>query len=178
MKRFHSQIVGTKIIHSKEGNILGVASSLIVDPKNGKIEALWVRPVTLPISNAIMTVGSIIEWKKNIYIESDAEFAEPSDIVRIADILEAKTEFVGNQVVSEEGVYLGNVVDLEFDDEKGFVTNIMTEKSFFIFGYSSRVFPYDSIIDVRPEEIIVKDLEIKKVKDEVVIKKGQPALDV
>ena len=180
MIRSYRQIVGTPILGHEDGALLALIQDIIIHPDTGKIEAFWVKPLTLPIKNAIIQNDSILEWKKNIYIKDVREIAEPEDIIKISEILSRNTFFIGNLVKNEAEEVLGKIYDLDFDTNKLYLKNLYTQKSFFGFKFQSRIFPYDRIIKVLPEYILVKDIEEKKVKvkEASLLEDKQPLLDV
>lgn len=173
-------MIGTRILDNEEGNLLAVIQDIIIQPDTGRIEGLWVKPLTLPIKNAILQSDAILEWKKNIYIKDESKIAEPEDVIKISEILARNTFFIKNQVKNESGRTLGRIYDLDFDTTKLYLRNLYSQKSFIGFKYGPRVFSYDSIIKVLPDYILVKDMESKKVRVEenLIVKEKQPLLDV
>jgi len=181
MIRSVQQIIGNHVVGQEDGAILALIKDAVINPDSGKIEAFWVKPMNIPIKNAILLSDSILEWKKNIYINDERELAEADEIIKISEILSRNTFFIGNIVINESEEVLGSVVDVDFDTNKLYLKNIYVEKAFLgIIKYKSRIFSYDSIIKVMPEYILVKDLEnIKvKVKERRLSKEEQPLLDV
>lgn len=180
MIRTYSQIIGTPILSHENGRTIALLQDVIINPDNGKLEGFWVKPITLPIGNAIIQNNSILEWKKNIYINDEREIAEPEDIINISEILEMNTLVIGNAVKNEAGEVFGSVFDIDFDTSKLYLRNLYVQKSFFGFKHSQRIFNYDTIVQVLPEYILVKDIEEKKEKAEdlTLIKDKQPLLDV
>lgn len=172
----YQKIIGTHIIHQTEGAVLAVVSDIIIHPDTGKVEAFWVKSVSVPIANAIVRVDDILEWKKNIYVRDERAIVDPADIIKISDTLSRNTFFIGNRVKNKAGEYLGRVYDLSFDDKNFSIKQIFTQKTFLLFAFESRIFSYKSIIEVLPEYITVKDIEAKKEKAEEGA--GQPLLDV
>ena len=117
-----------------------------------------------------------MEWKNNVYIKDDREISEAEDIIRISEILNRNTIFVGNRVQNEGGETLGTVYDFNFDTDKLYLQNIYTQKSLLLFyKYDHRVFSFNKILKVNPEGIVVKDVQDEK---EEVLVKDKPLLDV
>jgi sporulation protein YlmC with PRC-barrel domain len=175
------QIIGNHVVGHEDGAILALIKDAVINPDTGKIEAFWVKPLNIPIKNAILSTDSIIEWKKNIYINDERELAEADEIIKISEILTRNTFFIGNTVINESEEVLGKVIDVDFDTNKLYLKNIYVEKTFLgIIKYQSRIFSYDSIIKVMPEYILVKDMEDKKVrvKERALSKEEQPLLNV
>lgn len=180
MIRSYRQIIGTPILRQEDGTLVAMIRDFIIDPDSGKIEGFWVKSLALPIRNAILKNDSILEWKKNIYIKDENEIAEAEDIIKISEILEKNTLFIGSQVKNEAGEFLGKVYDLDFDTEKLYIRQIYTQKNFLILNYDQRIFHNNTIVKVLPEYILVKDIEEKKVSEgEVQIAdEKQPLMDV
>lgn len=176
MIREYRQIIGTPVLQQDDGNPLAVLNDIIIDPDSGKVMAFWVKPVNIPLSNAIIETDSILEWKKNIYLQDERQIMDPSDIIRISEVLERNTLFIGNRVQNKEGVKLGTVTNLTFDDRNFHLKQIMSHKIFLLFTYQPRLFDYRAIISVNPDHIVVKDREEKK--EETKETSGQPVLDV
>ena len=166
-------IIGTHVHQHDDGNILAVVRDVIIDPSNGKIEGLWVKPLTVPLSDAVIKTSDIIEWKKKIYIKDDSVIGESEDLIRISDILAMGTLVIGNRVESQEGEYLGDVYSLDFDSEKLKLRQIYTEKKILGFiRYQKRIFSFNSIIEIKKSVIVVdnKTTEKEKVIEPVLIK--------
>ena len=180
MIRNYSQIIGTPILSHEDGRAIALLQDVIINPDNGKLEGFWVKPITLHIGNAIIQNNSILEWKKNIYIKDEREISEPEEIIKISEILEMNTLIIGNSVKNEAGEVFGNVFDIDFDTSKLYLRNLYVQKSFLGFKYGQRIFNYDTIAQVLPEYILVKDIEEKKEKaeDMTLMKDKQPLLDV
>ncbi|MBU1017980.1 hypothetical protein KKA33_03040 [Patescibacteria group bacterium] len=179
MIRTHSQIIGNPVLREEDGEPVALLQDMIIHPDTGKIEGFWVKPLMLPVNNAVIPSESILEWKKNVYIKDEREIAEPEDIIKITEILSRDILFTGNQVKNEAGVTIGRVFDLDFDTEKLYLRNLYTEKSFLVFKYNQRIFNYDTIIQVTPDYIVVQELEEKKerVKEAGILKDKQPVMD-
>jgi sporulation protein YlmC with PRC-barrel domain len=176
MIRQYSKIIGTHVLSHAEGDMLAMVEDLIVHPDTGKVEGFWVKPKTLPLSHAVLPMEGVVAWKRSLYVKDDQSLSEPEEVIRIADILSRKAYFVGNKVKTESGTPLGKVFDLDFDDRKMFLRYLFVRKSLSLFRPAVRFVPYDSIIQVLPEVIVVKDEEEKTVKEAGLVEDRQPAL--
>lgn len=179
MIKSYQQIIGTPVVRHSDGELLALINDVIINPDTGKIEAFWVKPATIPVSNAVLKSDAITDWKKKVYIQSENEIVEAEDVIRISEILSKNTYFIGNTVKNEAGDFIGTVYDLDFDTEKLYLRQIYTEKSFLIFSFSKRIFNSDSILKALPEYILVKDKQdIKEKVGETAFIKRKPLLDV
>jgi len=165
MVKEYRSIIGTPILHFEDGELLAALQDVIVDTETGKIEGIWVKPLTLPVPDAVLQTQDIIEWKKNIYIKNESVISEALDIIKISDILSRNTLIVGNNVKNSEGKSYGKVFDLSFDTNSYFIKQIYTQKSILGFmNYDKRMFAYDSIIEILPDAIIIDDKAFQKEK--------------
>lgn len=162
--------IGTQIHQHDDGNLLAVVRDVIIDTDTGKIEGFWVKPLTVPLNNAVIQTSDIIEWKQKIYVKNDSVIGDCEDIIRISEILARDTLIIGNRVESKEGEYLGDVYSLDFDSKELIIRQIYTEKKALgLIGHHKRIFSFNSIIEIKQSVIIVED---KVVKKEEVIETG------
>jgi sporulation protein YlmC with PRC-barrel domain len=163
MIKNYSSIIGTPVLNFDDGSLLAVMEDVIVDPETGKIEAFWVKPLTLPIADAILQSQDIAEWKKNVYIKNESLISDPDEVIKITDILTKNIYVIGNKVKNQKGKNYGRVYDLDFNCDTFYVRQIHAQKSVLgIFKYESRIFSFDSIIEMTEEAIIIDDETSKK----------------
>jgi len=161
----YTSIIGATILHFDEGTLLAFVRDIVADPDTGKIEAFWVKPLTVPINNAVIQSQDILEWKKNIYIRNDSVISEPADIIRISDILAKKTYVIGNRVQNEAGDYYGKVYNIDFKTDTFYIRQIYVQKSILgLINYDVRIFSFDNIIQITPSAVIVDDKTAQKEK--------------
>ncbi len=178
MIRQYSKIIGTHVLSYVEGDALATVEDLIVHPDTGKVEGFWVKPLTLPLKHAVLPWEGVVAWKRHLYVKDDQAIAEPEEIIRIADILTRKTYYIGNKVKTESGKRLGKVFDLDFDEHKMFLRYLFVRKSFPFLRSAPQFVHFDSIVQVLPEVIIVKDEDEKSVKEASLVEDRQPAMEV
>ncbi len=154
---------GEKVLHFETGEILALLNWPIIDPDTGIIEAFWVKPLTLTARNAILLTSNILAFKKNVYIKSDKMICDPTEVLRIAAILDEGREFLYASVQNEKQKDYGRVYNLSFSTETYVIRQIYSKKSFLgIFPYAQRIFPYERILKVLPRVIIIDDNNTKK----------------
>lgn len=174
MIKKYSAITGSPILHFDDGSLLGMIKDPIIDPATGKIEAFWVKALTLPNPDAVLQVQNIVEWKKNVYVKDDGAFADPADIIKISEILARNIYFLGNTVWGQSGKTYGRVYDIDFDTAQFYLNNLYVQKSVLWFiKLDHRVFNYDQIIDVQTDHILITDDSSKK--EPMLNKEEQPA---
>ncbi len=172
--------IGMKVVKESDGHLLAMVSGLIIHPDTGKVEALRLKALDPRFRNAILLTGDILHFKTKVYVKDENDIAELEDIIRIMDIETRGTYFIGNTVKNEAGETIGGVVDVDFDPKSYYIKQIHSEKSFLFFRYNPRMFSYESILQVEPDFILVKDIqEVKEsVKKPSILDKNQPVLDV
>jgi len=157
-------IVGAKVLEFDSGEVLAILNLPIINPDTGVVEAFWVKPLNLPLKDAVVQVGDIIEFKKNMYIKSESVIADPADVIRISEILSDGRDLFGMEVKGESGRSYGKVMDLSFDAKSSMLKSILTQRrSLAFFRSERRIFPYERIVKVLPSYVLVDDSDTQKV---------------
>jgi len=177
MIRQLSKIIGTHVLSHAHGEVLAIVEDVIIHPDTGKVEGFWVKPLTLPFRHAVLPWEGVVAWKRHLYIRDEQAMAEPDEIIRISEILARKTYYMGNRVRTESGKSLGKVFDLDFDESKMLLRYLFVRKSFLLFSMAAQFVHYDSIVQVLPDRIIVRDEE-RTVKETGLVEGRRPALEV
>lgn len=177
MIRLVGHIIGMPILSHGEGDHLAILGQPIIHPDTGKIEAFWVKPLTLPFRQGVLLADDILEWKKYIYIKNDRAIAEPDEVIRISEILDRGSLFLDNRVVGESGRGYGKVFDLDFDDRIMYLRYLFVRKSFLFMHGPVRIFSYENVLEVQPSQILVKE-EVEKGSEKIALAdRRQPAMD-
>ena len=170
MIRNFNSIKGLSILQHDNGELLGILQHPIIDTETGKIEAFWIKPATIPLAHAILQTQDILEWKKNIYVKNDSVISDPVDVIKISEILSRNILVIGNATKNELDNDLGIVYDIDFNTEKLYLNNIYVQKSFLgIIKFNQRIYNFNSIIEIFPQYILIKDDSAEK--DKVVVSK-------
>ncbi len=163
----YKDIVGSPVMLFDEGNMVAIVKDVIINPNNGKLEALWVKALTDEvIGDGILRTQDIVEWKNNLYIKDAHVISEPGDVLAIDEILDQNILFIGNNVQNEIGESLGSVYGAEFDTKSLYLKAIYTAQAILFFKFNKRIFSYDSIINVTEDLIVVKDKQTKAETEE------------
>ena len=161
MIKEYTSIIGTRILHFDNGQLIGLLKDIIINPDSGKIEAFWINTASLAFKHGILQNDDIVEWKKHIYVRNEHVIAEPDEIIRIKDVLDRNTQFIGNSVKGESESAYGKVYSLDFDSDKGMLRYIYSQKSFLGINGKKFTFHYKDIVKTLPDYILVKDNQIK-----------------
>ena len=173
MIRHYLNTIGTIILDHQTGEPLGLIKDVILDTDKGKIEGFWVKPASLMADYLILDIKDILEWKKNIYVKSEEVFAEPGEIIKIEALLEKNVLLIDNAAQNEEGEYLGDVFNYDFEDKTYLIKTIYTQKSFFGFiSYQKRIFDRKRILKITSEYVLVNNKENKVTDPPVEVEEG------
>lgn len=158
-------IRGEKVVHFETGECLALLNLPIVHPDTGVVEAFWVKPLELPLKNAIILASDIIDFKKSIYIRSEDVIHDPAEIIKIATLLDEKRDFLYAMVQNEKGKRYGRIYNLSFSTETYVLRQIYTKRiAVGLFSFDFRVFPYERVLKVLPQVVIIDDEVTKKEK--------------
>lgn len=158
-------IKGEKIIHFETGEALGILNLPIIDPDTGVIEAFWIKPLTLPLKNAIILTSDILAFKKNIYVESEKSITIPEQILKISSILDDGRQFLFSPLKNEKGKSYGSIYNLSFSTETYVIRQLFSKRSLLrLISLGEWIFPYERVIKVLPKVVIIDDDTTKKEK--------------
>lgn len=157
MQRIYSHCIGNSIVRYHDGMHLAQVKDILINPDSGKLEALWVKMNNSLGSRKILLSQDIVEWKLNIYVNDLDAFSVPREIVRLQSMIKQNSRIIANRVETKDGEYLGKVVDFSFDAKVMQLSNLYIIKSWlYFFAIERRVIPYQEIIEILPNKIIVK----------------------
>ena len=85
------------------------------------------------------------------------------DLIKISEILTKETYVIGNNVRNESGRNYGKVYSIDFDTKSFYLRQIYVQQTILgIINYDRRIFSFDTIIEIKPDFIIVDDKTEKK----------------
>lgn len=148
------------------GPIAGLSYSF-VDPDSLKIIAFRVDgPLVHKSPESVLAVSSIREYSNlGCVIDSADELIEPSDVVKIDDIIRLNFNLVGLKVETKHGSHLGRIIDFTVTDDDFSVMQLIVKrplrKSFLD---PELTIPRSEIAEITDYKIIVKDEE-KTIKE-------------
>ena len=164
---YASKILGTKVISVQAGGTIGVIDGIIVEPDNLKVIAFKVGgPLVAKSENYILDINSIREYSTfGIVIDHIEELVAPSDIVKIAKVLELNFDLINLKVETKKGSKLGKVIDYTISNEDFIVQQIIIKRPLIKSLVDPELtIPRKEIVEITDYKIIVKDEEkvIKK----------------
>jgi sporulation protein YlmC with PRC-barrel domain len=137
---------------------------VFIHPDIGTVEGFFVRSSTfLGGEELFLASQDISHWGTRIRLRHADTLAPVEERVRLRTLLEEGRTVLGQRIITESGRVLGTCRDVQFET-KSFRVEWLFSKRFFRWGTP---LPITSVIEVRKDAIIVRDLtlpaEVEKV---------------
>ena len=156
-----TRLIGTLVLSMQTGRPIGRVVDTIVNPDNLKVIAFRLAGSLIPHGDAnILDVYSIRDYFRNCFVVDDIdELVAPTDVVKIAKVLELNFDLIGLKVETKKGSKLGKVIDYTVSLDNLTVQQIIVRRP-----------ALKSFID---PELIIHRKEIVKITDYKVIIKDE-----
>lgn len=152
MEKYYTQLIGLPVI-SEIGEPLTRVTDIVVSPENGKVLGIKV----LPGSHVIAPID-ILALDKAVIIHSHDDILHTGDIFQVREVLKKHIKIYKNKVVTQDGMFLGRVIDFAIHQKLLALTKIVVAKrALGIFYYSKRLINSKDIISIKRDSIIVKN---------------------
>lgn len=153
MERLYTNILGTPVFEDDGTRPITTVKDLLVDPETSKTLAFIVDKsknlVVMPID--IVSFGDVIR------INTHDSIIEAHEVLRIEQVQQKQIYIFNNRVETEEGEYLGRVIDFSLDFTTYELKKIYVAKVILgMFRYGTRVFTVRNIVEILPKKIVVK----------------------
>jgi len=162
MEKMFTNIIGTPVVEEDGTRPITTVKDVVMDPERGKIIALIVDAN----QNKVITPYDILSFGDVIRIQGREVIIDASDVIRIEEVQKINTPIYNNRVETQEGEYLGRVVDFSVEPEGLNLQKLFVAKGFLgIVRHSARIIPAKKIVEVLPEKIVVEN-QLNKAKEE------------
>jgi uncharacterized protein YrrD len=153
-----------QVIAESTQEIPGRISDVLIDPDTGKIEGFFCDGHRFFLaSHDIARFSAVITIAR-------ADLVGPvDDLIRLKALLADPRTILGQKIRTQDGKFLGRCADIQFDT-KTFRMEWIWPRKYFRWGIA---IPSSSIIEVRPDHIVVQNIEIvekKKVSQSILDK--------
>ena len=139
---------------------------LVIEPTNGRVIALVVNARR----GLIIVPQDILGIKQGVYIRNIDDVIEAEEVLRVTAVMKDYEPLIGKKVVvksdgsgenedgDDNGVVIGRINDFVIDGKGLFVKKFYTSKSVLgMFHFDNRIISADSIVEILPDRVIVKD---------------------
>ncbi|MDA0376636.1 MAG: PRC-barrel domain-containing protein [bacterium] len=149
---------GTPVLEEGGDSVLGVISSILIDPDTGKIEGFMVHAQGfMGTEDLFCSSADILRWGTRVYVRDASVLAPPEDRIRLQSLLQDPRTVLGQKIRTESGVRLGRCKDIQFNTDVMHIEWLFPKK---LFRWAVAL-PVADIIEVTPSAIIIGDL-VKK----------------
>lgn len=165
---FHtgSELIGKKILSLHLAYPIGIIESVIIDPDNLSVPAL------VSVDRGQKSSGNILDTRRireisrlGVIIDSEDDFEDLNNLVRISQIESLKFKLIGLRVETKRGEKLGKVSDYIIKDDFQIIQIIVKRPLLRAFKESELIISRKQIIDIDDYKITVKDLDLTQLKD-------------
>jgi uncharacterized protein YrrD len=134
---------------------------LVMDPESGKLIAFVVdinrKKIIVPMD--------VLSWHEILKIDSPHDIVALEEVLRVEEVIKSGRGLVRTRVESQDGAYIGKVIDFAVNSKTYDLNSIFVSKGFLgLLRYDSRVIRAKDIVEVLEDKIIVKE-NIKTVKE-------------
>lgn len=136
-----------------EQNLLGKVSTVIVSPEEAKVLGLIVKLPGFLGKLKVVSMQDVVDIDKNgVTVRSLESLVDAEEIVRIDQIIKKNFNIISLKAINQKNQNLGKVSNVLFDTQTGEIVRI------YIGGlFQERIFPSSSIVEIKDDQIILKD---------------------
>jgi uncharacterized protein YrrD len=156
----HSNFLTNKqIVSISEGKVVASVSSIIIDPSNLSIVALYCSGPWSPKKRMVVLTQDIKTIQQGkIIINTVSDITELEDIVRLKEIAKINFSLISKNVKSESRKKLGKINDYSINIQNFYIQKITVSLSIFrSLGTNTLLIDREQIIEVSDHEVIVSD---------------------
>jgi len=152
-----SNLKGQPIISLQTGQPVGWIDQPVLNMANLEVVAFTCRAPHRP--HLVLVARDIRQFAADcLIVDDEDELTEPGDIVRLKSNLANSYSPIGKRVLADTGRRLGSVEDYSINLESSRVQRLYVRRPLWRTWFSSSlIIDRTQIIDVTPEQIIVRD---------------------
>lgn len=153
MERLYTNILGTPVFEDEGAQPITTVKDLVIDPESGKTLAFLVN-VSL---NLVIMPLDVVSFGDVVRVHAHDCIIEAGEVLRIEQVQKKEVHIFNNRVETEDGEYLGRVIDFSVDTVSYALSKIYVGKVILgMFRYGTRVFTARNIVEILPKKIVVK----------------------
>lgn len=159
MLQLSASLLDKSVLSLRTGTPIATITAAIFNPNNLKIEGFYCVD-RFDKAELILLYQDIRDTLKQGYVVDDHDvLVEPSELVRLKDVLELNYELIGKQVETLSKQKVGKVTDYAVETETMFVQKIYASQSILkSFTGGSLSIDRTQINEITPKRIIINEL--------------------
>lgn len=158
MLKLSASITNVAVLSLRTGTAIGQTSRTIINPNNLKVEG-WFVSDRYNNKELVLTAGDVREISGDGIIIDDYEvLSEPSELIRLKDIIKIDFKLVDKPVTTEAGKRLGKVADFAVESDSLIIKKLYVAQNL-IKNFSGGTLNIDrtQIIEITDRRIIVAE---------------------
>lgn len=162
MLKLSNTFLNVQVMSLRTGGPIGMASSMIINPNNLKIEGWYIQDRFS--GKRLVLVSSEIRdiAPQGIIINDHEVLAEADELVRLKPIMDIGFELIGKQVISQGGKKYGKVTDFAVETDSLLIKKVYAGQSIIkSFSGGNTSIDRTQIVEVTNSQIIIEDASIK-----------------
>lgn len=149
------KIIGMPVAALDSGSKIGEIKEIVVDPQNGTLLGFLVQEGGIFSSKKALAIVDVRDWDpKGIVTESVENLVDPSEIVRLKEVLAKKIQLLGMSAKTESQKNLGEIKNFLVDSNSQSVVKYYLKD---LLG-KSRIFTADKVIKINKAIIFSDDV--------------------
>jgi sporulation protein YlmC with PRC-barrel domain len=159
MLQLSASLLDKSILSLRTGTPIATVTAAIFNPNNLKIEGFYCTD-RFDKSELILLYQDIRDVLKQGYVVNDHDvLVDPSELVRLKDVIELNYELIGKQIETIDKKKVGKVSDYAVETETMFVQKIYASQSILkSFTGGSLSIDRNQINEITPKRIIINEL--------------------
>jgi uncharacterized protein YrrD len=160
MLQLSGSLLNRPILSLRTGGTIATATEAIINPNNLKIEGFYCQSNTTR-GQLVLLYQDIRDIIPQGFVVNDLDvLTEPTELIRLQDILEIHFELLGKQVQTVSHSKLGKVVDFAAETTTMYVQKVYVGQSIFknLTGGNLGI-DRTQIVEITNKQIIVQDLQ-------------------
>ena len=161
MDRYYTQTVGTPVI-TNSGQRIARVFDVVLNTDSGKVVGF----LTSPSGQKVLAPFDVLSWGGAITVHDEEAIIDSGEIHQVSESIKKNIKVMRNRVYTKSGEFLGRVIDFAINDKLFVLTKIVVAKPILgIFFYDRRIIAHRDILEIKKNEIRVKDpLRMEPVK--------------
>jgi sporulation protein YlmC with PRC-barrel domain len=165
-----SSLQNKQILSLRTGASIGQALEPLVNPNNLKLEG-WHAEDRFTKRKGILLTQDIRDILPQGFVVNDHEaISDPSELVRLKDVLELHFELIGKPVYSDTKRRVGKVSDFSFEQEGFFIQKLYVAQSVIkSLSGGNVIIDRSQIVEITHARIVVKESTVKEGSEQAAI---------
>lgn len=159
MLQLSGMIVNRPVLSLRTGTQVATAIAPIINPNNLKIEGFYCHD-SLSRQQLILVAQDVRDvMSQGIVVNDHDVLADPSELVRLTDVMRINFQLLGKPVRTSSGSKLGKISDYAVDVQSMYIQKIYVSQSVFkSFSGGNLGVDRSQIVEITDKQVVVNDL--------------------